>query len=389
MSVENLATQISNVVIDAAEMDEIANQIAALHTQIAILSARVPDVPQVVTYEATKVEISDVKEISLEMFKALPTFDGDRDLYSSWRETAVNVMRVFTGFTKTPKYFEALNVVRAKIIGTASKTLTNYNTVLNIDAIISRLDFAYSDKRPIYIVEQEMTGLQQRNLSVDGFYDLVNIKLNALMNKINMSFSDKSAAQAMIHEASAKALRTFVTGLNGGLGNTLYSSNPQSLPDAYARLQTIMYDQQLMRSTHQQPQMNKNHGTEPHRNHPNFTYKQNGPAQNTQNNRSSFNNNHNSNRSFANNRNHFRPQQNNWQNKPKPEPMEIDKSSVNVNVGNSAGGQRGGNFSRSNIQHRINQMENEAAAATDEEYEADILEEDEEAAESSSVFSGN
>lgn len=71
---------------------------------------------------------------------------------------------------------------------------------------MTRLDFTYADQRPIYIIEQEMTVLQQKSSSLEDFYDEVNKKLNALINKINMTYANAAIANAMIADASDKAL---------------------------------------------------------------------------------------------------------------------------------------------------------------------------------------
>lgn len=60
-------------------------------------------------------------------------------------------MKILDGHSDKPKYFEALNIVRNKIVGSASEVLTNYNTVFNSDTIISRLNFTYADQRPVLL----------------------------------------------------------------------------------------------------------------------------------------------------------------------------------------------------------------------------------------------
>lgn len=62
------------------------------------------------------------------MFKTLAEFNGDRKKYCAWRNSATNIMKIFTGHTNTAKYFEALNIVRNKIVGAASDTLTKFAT---------------------------------------------------------------------------------------------------------------------------------------------------------------------------------------------------------------------------------------------------------------------
>ena len=62
--------------------------------------------------------------------------------------------------------------------------LSTYNTVLNFHAIIERLDFAYSDKKSIYTLEQELSTLRQGQETLLQFYDEVERKLTAIVNKV-------------------------------------------------------------------------------------------------------------------------------------------------------------------------------------------------------------
>lgn len=146
----------------AEQIKLLQNQISSINIQLSKLDHTV----KVEEYQEIKVQVSDVKDISLDMFKTLPEFKGERNSYTAWRNSACNVMKIFNGLTDKPKYFEALNILRNKIVGPASEALTNYNTVFNFDAIISRLDFTYADKRPIYIIEQEMIVLQQKDKTI-------------------------------------------------------------------------------------------------------------------------------------------------------------------------------------------------------------------------------
>jgi len=64
-----------------------------------------------------------------------------------------------------------------------------YNgTVLNFDAIMARLDFVFSDKRPIHIIEQELSVLSQGKLSIMDYYGTVNRKLTLLINKTIITY---------------------------------------------------------------------------------------------------------------------------------------------------------------------------------------------------------
>lgn len=337
-SIESIVENLTKFSFDdrKEKMDALVDQMRLLQQQMLSLSEQVKvldNTPKVEVYQEVKANVNEAKEISLDMFKTLSEFNGDRDRYTAWRNTTINVMKIFEGYTDTPRYFEALSIMRNKIVGAASETLTNYNTVFNFDAIIARLDSTYADKRPIYIIEQEMTVLQQKNLSIEDYYDLVNKKLNSLINKINMTHKDKPVARAMVHDASEKALRTFVTGLRGDLGRILYASNPSTLPEAYAKIQTIVNDQERIRFANQYNQT-RFEKYEPMRINPSFKPKPKLPFQ----------------------MQHQNAQNNN---NPKPVPMDIDKSSMNVNVGNTKRPWSGHHSNSHNNRkfQRVNQVE--------------------------------
>lgn len=299
--IESLSEEFTKFKLREATMEALAEQIRLLQEQMATMNHQLQALDQTASieeYQEVRVRVQDVKDISLDIFKTLPEFGGDRNKYAACRNSAMNVMKIFVGHTDKPRYFEAL---RNKIDGAASDALTNYNTVFNFDAIIARLDFTYADKRPIYIIEKEMIVLQQKNLSVEDFYDEVNKKLNALINKINMTHKERGIAEAMVRDASDKALRTFVTGLTGSLGRILYASNPTTLPEAYAKtkLQTIANDQERIKFANQYNQA-RIVKQEPSRINPDFKPKSKTPFQNK---------------------------------RDKPEPMEVDRSSLNVNIG--------------------------------------------------------
>lgn len=197
-------------------------------------------------YQDVYVDITQPGDVSLDIFKSLPEFYGDRNDYATWRSMANTAMHVFGNHQEGIRYYEALMILRNKITGTASSALYNYNTAFNFEAIIDGLDFVYADKRPMYILEQELLVLQQNELTLNQFYDEVNKKLNCIVNKINMSHKELLIANALIEGANFKALRTFITGINDKKGELLYTSNPTSLAEAYAKLQTIINDQQRM-----------------------------------------------------------------------------------------------------------------------------------------------
>jgi len=61
-------------------------------------------------------------------------------------------------------------------MGTARDALTNHGTVLYFRAILSRLDFIYSDKQPKHIHESELSILWQGRMTVTEYYNEDNKK---------------------------------------------------------------------------------------------------------------------------------------------------------------------------------------------------------------------
>lgn len=174
----------------------------------------------------------------LDIIKSLPEFNGDETQYVSWREAAHNSIFLYTKGSR--RYFAALTILRNKITGNANDTLTNHGTVLNLDAIMSRLDFAYADKRPLHIIEQQLSVLRQGSMTILEYYNIVNKTLTMLINKTIMTHgSNSTLATEMNLRHRQNALRIFITGLNPPLANILFSLGPEDLPNALAKAQEL------------------------------------------------------------------------------------------------------------------------------------------------------
>jgi len=72
--------------------------------------------------------------------------------------------------------------MRSKIRGTADAVLSSFGTILNFDAIIDRLDFTYSDKRQIHVIEQEMGTLRQQRRQQDRNFSQTDPQLSINKN---------------------------------------------------------------------------------------------------------------------------------------------------------------------------------------------------------------
>lgn len=289
---ENLERRINQITTNhAAQMQQMttdnATQMAALATTNAELLRKITQLEATQAAYApaphsTTTEYTDIvpnyetgNDIQLDAFKVIHEFNGDKKVYRSWRTQVAKMMKQIENHKAHPKYAAALSIIRAKITGPASDILINNNTADNIDAIIERLDFSYSDQRPLYVIESEMTSIKQQSKSLQEFYDAINQSLNMVLTKITMTYREAAEQKSLITETQSKAIRTFITGLNSALiRSTLYGNMPDSLSKAFAIAQTIQYDNQHLQldvKTHDQ-QKNARRSNELNPNNPNFRY---------------------------------------------------------------------------------------------------------------------
>lgn len=265
------ATQIAELLAANAQMTQKLNQLEA--TQATNVQQPNVTVTEYADIETTYISGNDIQ---LDAFKIIHEFNGDKKVYRSWRTQVAKLMKQIEQHQTHPKYAAALSIVRAKITGPASDILINNNTAHNIDAIIDRLDFSYSDQRPLYVIEAEMTAIKQGSKTLQEFYDAINQALNMVLTKITMTYKVKAEQKSLIVESQSKAIRTFITGLNSTLiRTTLYGNMPDSLSKAFAIAQTIQYDNQHLqlecKTTDQYKNVKKFNETRPISN-PNFRY---------------------------------------------------------------------------------------------------------------------
>lgn len=174
-------------------------------------------------------------EESLDIVKSLPEFNGDEARYVSWRQAAFAAYKLFEPHVGSSRHYQAVAIIRNKITGRADATLASFNTVLNFEAIMARLDFSFADKRPVHLVEQELSTLRQGSSSINKFYEDVEKKLTLIINKVMMTNEgNASLVNSLTEKYRDDALRVFISGLNKPLCDILFSSKPDNLPSALA-----------------------------------------------------------------------------------------------------------------------------------------------------------
>ena len=194
--------------------------------------------PSIEVYKDAEIRASVVCVETLDVMKTLPEFEGKNETYVSWRKAAHAAYKVFENFDGSSKHYQALVILKNKIKGPADTVLSSFDTPLNFKAIINRLDFTYADKRPIYLIEQEMSTLRQGNLTLIQYYEEVEKKLNLLINKTIMTYESKIASQ-INDKYRSDALRVFISGTRKTLSDVLFASRPADLPSALALAQEV------------------------------------------------------------------------------------------------------------------------------------------------------
>lgn len=181
---------------------------------------------------------------SLDIVKSVPEFSGDMGKYVSWRQAATVAHTLFEGYEGSSKYYQAVAIIRNKVVGSADTLLSSYNTVLNFKAIIYRLDFSYGDKRSIFTLEHELSTLKQGSRSITSFYDEVEQKLTLIINKVIMTNGGNSALiESLNQKYRQDALRVFVSGLSRPMCDILFSCKPTDMPSALALAQELETNQ--------------------------------------------------------------------------------------------------------------------------------------------------
>lgn len=228
-----IAAAVTNAL--AAQKNDFERRLQEITSQIQAAGA---PVPQVQSYSPITIDRRVACDESLDAVKSLPEFHGSQEQYVSWRQAAKAAYTIYESFAGSSRHYQAVLIIRNKIRDSADATLASFNTVLNFDAILSRLDFTYADKRPLHLLEQELATLRQGASSVVQFYEEVEKKLTLLTNKTIMTHNGAQATY-LNEKYRADALRVFISGLKKNLTDVLFSAQPKDLPSALAMAQEI------------------------------------------------------------------------------------------------------------------------------------------------------
>lgn len=220
-----------------AENNELKNHVNQIPINPAISQ------PVTIPLRPLNISYANPNDINLDVFKALPVFDGNIAKYRIWREDVSRLMDGIKAHQNSNRYAEALSIVKTKIQGAAADVITNHNTIFNFDAIRNRLDYTYADQRPLYVLQDEMKKLNQGRNNLSQFHDEINKALTLITSKIAMSGHPEQVINVMTQEATQEAVRVFKDGINNSyIRSTLYGNPIKDLEHAYAVARTIEHD---------------------------------------------------------------------------------------------------------------------------------------------------
>lgn len=170
------------LIIQSAVTGALAAQAELFDQKLNLITQKIEassvKVPAVQRFEPVTIDRGIPCDENLDVVKSLSEFGAKTDdNYVSWRQAAHTAYKIFEQYEGSSKHYQCVAIIRNKVKGLADGTLTGYNTPLNFRAIIARLDFAYSDKRPVHLIEQELSTLRQGNWSVTEYYDEVEKRL--------------------------------------------------------------------------------------------------------------------------------------------------------------------------------------------------------------------
>lgn len=112
-------------------------------------------------------ESSDMQpDVSLDIFHALPTFDGEKKQYRQWRSMVTTAMTPLINQQTTMRHYEALLIIRKKIVGPASTNAIDIK--FDFVNMINQLDLAYfdddSEQEQTLVIQPSDSGNDEPNL---------------------------------------------------------------------------------------------------------------------------------------------------------------------------------------------------------------------------------
>ncbi|GBP02394.1 Retrovirus-related Gag polyprotein from transposon gypsy [Eumeta japonica] len=183
-----IAQQLANLKLALETLRQENEEIKQENQSIKNKLSQMPVNPIVAQFEDESlqpipIEFSSPNDINLDVLKALPTFNGDINEYGTWRDLTSQLMEGMEQHRNSSRYRDALVIFKTKIQGPAAKVLANFKTKFNYKAIMNRLDYTYSDQRPLYVLKDELSRIVQGRKTISEFHDEISQALANIITK--------------------------------------------------------------------------------------------------------------------------------------------------------------------------------------------------------------
>lgn len=164
----------------------------------------------------------------------LPEFTGNARNLSQWILDVEDMLELFSDLKKTFHYQLILRTIRRKIKNEANDVLITNNTPLEWDSMKDVLRLYYADKRDLITLDNQLKSMNRvKTESIEIYYSRIREMITLISSAISMDDEWRGHETALIKLYNKLALDTFIRGLGEPLSHFCKNFRPQSLAQAY------------------------------------------------------------------------------------------------------------------------------------------------------------
>lgn len=168
------------------------------------------------------------------IIKDLPDFNGNARDLSAWILDVEDCLELFNDFRDSYEYHLVLKTVRRKIKNEANDILISNNTPNDWNEIKEVLRLYYADKRDLMTLDNQLKVMVRRQQeTIETYYSRVREMITLISSAISTDETWKGHEAALIKLYNVMALDTFIRGLGEPLSLFCKNYKPKSLASAY------------------------------------------------------------------------------------------------------------------------------------------------------------
>lgn len=244
-------------------LEEILHRISALETANAPpTTPNYSDPPLIFTHhDGSAVDPESFGKIP-DLVKDLPNFTGEPGELNNWLCDVDSLVKLYQtnsshSVEQQNRFHMVCKTIRRKIRGEANDALVASNVSINWNVIKRTLLTYYGEKRDLETLDYQLMTVQQKNDSLETYFDRVNRLLSLIANQIKTDdrFTHPEASKALIETYNKKAIDAFIRGLDGDVYKFIRNYEPTSLAAAYSyciAFQNVECRKMLTRPRHQE-----------------------------------------------------------------------------------------------------------------------------------------